>query len=257
MLSIIERTQLAKSLGMSGNNIANIINILRYMRKLKEPIMTEKLEEIPTYAVYPIKGSRKILMLLKPRAREVTYTPWGVQILKLNQNKLLSYQTITNIIARSNDLIAIPYIKGRSEYEIEQLILSITNQPKYEIKDIIHTDLPFYAGRYGNPASVIKVLKPLLSCQKIQYTDLSMSPKGTQMYNVLKYAVDDNSLNNERKIIRGKNDDYMIRSSDINFKDILNDIKKCGKVYYMIGTKKHTVNFGDIEKIGHAMAIVI
>lgn len=257
LLSIIERTKLAKSLGMSGNNINNIINILRYMHKLKEPIMTEKVEEIPTYAVYPIKGSRKILMLLKPRTREVTYTPWGVQILKLNQNKLLSYQAITNIIARSNDLIAIPYIKGRSEHEIEQLILKEINKEKYEIKDIIHTDLPFYTGRYGNPASAIKVLKPLLSCQKIQYTNLSMSPKGTQMYDVLEYAVDDNSLNDDKKIIRGKNDDYIIRSSDINFKDILNDIKKCEKVYYMIGTKKHTVNFGDIEKIGHAMAIVI
>ena len=258
-LTIIDRKNLAKNLGMGGDNIDNIINILRYMHKLKEPIiLPEKLEEeIPTYAVYSIKGRKKILMLFKPRIREVIYAPYGVQTLKLNPDKLFSYQAITNIVARSKELIAIPYIKGRSESEIERLILNEINKQKYDINDIIHTELPLYTGRYGNPASAIKVLKPLLSCQKIQYTDLSMSPKGTQMYNVLDYAVDDDSLNDDKKIIRGKNNDYMVRSSDINFKDILNDIKNCGKVYYMIGTKKHTTNFGDIEKIGHAMAIVI
>ena len=258
-LSTTEINKLSKNLGMKGNNIDNILNILRYMHKLKEsPVIINKLdEEIPTYAVYSVRGSRKILMLLKPRTREVTYTPWGVQVLKLDKNKLFSYQTITNIIARSKELIAVPYVKGRSEYEIEQLILNETNQPNYEIKDIIHTDLPLYKGRYGNPASAIKILKPLLSCQKRQYTDLSMSPKGTDMYTMLDYAVDDNNLNDDNKIIRGKNNDYIIRSSDINFNDILNDIKNCGKVYYMIGTKKHKDKFGDISEIGHAMAIVI
>lgn len=256
LLSTIERNKLAKNLGMRGDNINNIINILRYMHKLKPSILPEKLEEIPTYAVYSIKGPKKILMLLKPRTREVTYTPYGVQTLKLNQSKLFSYQTITNIVARSKELISIPYIKGRSESEIERLILNDIKQQKYEIKDIIHTELPLYTGRYGNPSSVIKILKPLISCQKNQYTNLSMAPKGTEMYDLLSYAVD-NDLNDDNKIIRGKNNDYMIRSSDINFEDILHDVKNCNKAYYMIGTQKHIGKVGEISEVGHAMAIVI
>jgi len=256
-LSDIERNALAKTLGMKGNNIDNIVNILRYMHKLKEVKNIKLEEEIPVYAVYSIKGIKKILMLLKPRVRKVTYTPYGVQTLKLNPFKLPSYKSITNIVARSEDLTYIPYLKGRSEYEIDQLIADEINKSKYQIKDIDHKDYPIYAGRYGNPASVIKILKPLISCQKVQYTSLSMASRETEMYTLLSLAVDDDDLNNDQKIIRGKDDNYMIRSSDLNFQNILNDVKKCGKTYYMIGTQKHHIKFGEINNIGHAMAIVI
>ena len=244
---------------MKGDDVRNIINILRYFKKLN-PEINNKIEEIATYLVYFIKGTKKILMLLKPRTREVIYTPYGIQmltpILKLNNNKLLSYRSITNVIAMSKELIFIPYIKGRSEIEIEELILLEINKSKYIIKDINYTDLPLYSGKYGNPTSVIKILKSMLNCQRNQYTNLSMAPKGTEMYELLSYAIDEN-INDDDKIIRGKDNNYIIRSSDINFQDILNDIKNCGEVYYMIGTSKHIGEIGEIDKVGHAMAIVI
>ena len=251
-LTLIDRKKLAKSLGMKGDNIDNIVNILRYIHKLKSEIPLKLKEDLPIYAVYSIRGVKKILMLLKPRTHEVTYTPWGVKALKLNQNKLFSYQTITNIVARSKDLIVVPYIKGRSESEIEQLILADINQPKYEIKDIIHTDLPIYSGRYGDPASPIKVLKSLLSCQKVQYTTLVQSPKDSDVYNTIKILVDKNDF-----VMMGKNNNYIIISTDIVFEDILHDIQKCGKVYYMIGTSKHLEKMGERVQIGHAMSIII
>ena len=49
----------------------------------------------------------------------------------------------------------------------------------------------------------------------------------------------------------GKNNDSII-SSSLTFKEILNDIRKCGRVYYLIGVTK---DFN--RKTTHAMAIVI
>src|SRR5436190_16665330 len=45
-LSTVEINKLSKSLGMKSNNIDNIINILRYMHKLKNSIISEQ-KEIP------------------------------------------------------------------------------------------------------------------------------------------------------------------------------------------------------------------
>jgi hypothetical protein len=254
-LSLIDRKTIAKNLGMQGDKIENILNILRYMHKLKEPIITE----IPVYAVYSITGLKKILMLLKPRTREVTYTPYGLQILKLNQFKLPSYQNITYLLARSEKLISIPYVKGRSEADIERLISDEFNKKqKHEIVDINYQEYPIYTGEYGRDLPVIESLKPLLSCQKYQHTELTMYPKNTQPYNtqLLIYFEDEENDSDIGKHIFGKNKDYII-SSTIGFNDILEDINNCGKVYYMISTQKGKEDFGEFSDTGHAMAIVI
>jgi hypothetical protein len=75
-----------------------------------------------TYSVYSLTGPRKILMLRKPFAHEVTYTPYGVTYLNLDKNKLPSYYESIYITDVKNKTISIPYIKGRSTEEIEKLI---------------------------------------------------------------------------------------------------------------------------------------
>jgi hypothetical protein len=85
-------------------------------------IVFEKIDT--TYAVYSIIGPRKILMLEKPFTKEIIYTPYGVEYLKLNKNKLPSYyeNIYTKEVLFKNKLVSIPYVKGRSPEEIEELI---------------------------------------------------------------------------------------------------------------------------------------
>jgi hypothetical protein len=247
---------------MKGNSIDNIINILRYMHKLKIPIIPiipiipEKLkEEIPTYAIYSIKGPKKILMLLKPRLHEVTYTPLGIEFLKLNRNKLPPYQLITNFIAQHNQkFVLLPYIKGRSEQEIERLISEQIIVQEYEIKDIIPTEI--YKGKYGAIYTVGKNLKPITSCQKNQYIVLQQALRNSPFYQEF--------INNPKEfdffllgeIMLGKNNDYVIMS-DVGFEAILHDIRNCGRVYYLVGVTKDLIMASEPDEVAHGMGIII
>jgi hypothetical protein len=91
------------------------------VRRIASKIITtdEKVE-----SVYALRGPRKIIMLRKLVSKEVIYTPYGVEYLKLNKNKLPSYYESFYItdVQRKNEFVSIPYLKGRSEDEINQLI---------------------------------------------------------------------------------------------------------------------------------------
>jgi len=77
-----------------------------------------------TFAVYSIKGPKKILILKKPFTKEIIYTPYGIEYLGLDKNKLSSYYENVYIteVKFKDKLASIPYIKGRSTEEIERLI---------------------------------------------------------------------------------------------------------------------------------------
>lgn len=89
-------------------------------KEINSPSITgnEKIE-----AIYSITGPRKILMLRKLINKEAIYTPYGVQYLKLNVNKLPTYYQAVYLtdIQRKEEFVEISYQKGRSE-EINRLI---------------------------------------------------------------------------------------------------------------------------------------
>jgi hypothetical protein len=80
--------------------------------------------EEKTEAVYSITGPRKIIMLRKIIDKEVIYTPYGVEYLKLDKNNLPSYHDSLYItdIKNKGKFVSIAYQKGRSEDEINRLI---------------------------------------------------------------------------------------------------------------------------------------
>jgi len=117
--------------------------------------------ELPVYAVYSRTGPRKILMLLKPRSKEVTYTPLGVQFLNLNPYNLPPYELTTNFLAiNDHQFILLPYLKGRT---VEQLITIQPTQPEYEIIDITPGEI--YTGGYGQISPVSRSLESVTTCQ--------------------------------------------------------------------------------------------
>ena len=63
-------------------------------------------------------------MLRKPFTQEVIYTPYGVTYLNLNPNKLPSYYESIHDTIDNDKFVSIPYIRGRSEEEINDLIAS-------------------------------------------------------------------------------------------------------------------------------------
>lgn len=261
---------LAEELGVfNSNNIkASVMNVLKYLHKI-----IAKVETATEYAVYhlpPIVNNyfyhkdsfKNALMLLKPRQHEVVYTNAGIKILNLNPNRLPSYIRISNMVAMNKDLITIPYLKGRSVEEIQQLIEDFNNQPKYDITDLNYLDYGIYQGKYGNILLLEDSLKATLSCQKYQYIMLGMAPKGTEWYNKNAELLAEAekmkfNLFGAGRMIMGKNNNYVITSGTVGFKDVLKDLEKCQKVYYLIGTQKNVGKIGEYADTAHAMAIVI
>ena len=74
----------------------------------------------------------------------------------------------------------IPYVKGRSEAEIEHLITGRTPEPEYEVRNINLGQI--YRGEYGKIVPVSKNLKRVTPCQESQHISLSQSPKGSPFY---------------------------------------------------------------------------
>lgn len=213
-------------------------------------------QESPIFAVYSRTGPRKILMLLKPRANEVTYTPSGIQLLKLDTNKLPPYALITNSLARNEQqFVLLPYVKGRSEQEIEQLIAENPPQTEYQINDIIAEQI--YKGEYGLLPRVSQNLRSVIPCQKDQSILLQQALRGSPFYQG--YIEDPKTFHDLFKlgeIMLGKNNDYII-TSDLGFESILKDIRNCGRVYYLVGVTKDLIMASEFEDMAHAMAIVI
>lgn len=248
-LSEIELLQLAQLLTMKTTNIHHIINILKYMHKLDESVKDEQ----PIYAVYSRQGPSKILMLLNPRLREVTYTPTGIQVLKLNKNNVPGYIFAAMVSGQYDKFLTIPYVKGRTEEEIRNLIENPVDE--YNIKDIELGDI--YTGIYGKVGKMEKSLKSITSCQKIQTITLSQAPKGTPWYNsfiTMKNTFDEIDPG---MFVLGKNEDYIITTNGVNFEKILDDIKKCGRVHYLIVITKDKMTWGETEETSHAMALVV
>jgi len=248
-LSHEDLSNLSKTLDMKTTNIDNIINILKYMHKLDENVK----EEHPVYAVYSRKGPNKILMLIKPRTQEVTYTPTGVEYLKLNKNQLPGYIYSTIVSGQHNKFLTVPYIKGRSEKEIEELRKNLGDE--YNIKDIELGDI--YIGEYGKVGRIQQTLSSLRSCQKVQTITLSQAPRGTPWYNQFIKLSKNFDETDPGTFVLGKNGDYIITTNAVSFEKVLNDIKKCEKVYYLITVTKDKTVWGEIEETAHAMAFVI
>jgi hypothetical protein len=210
--------------------------------------------EPPVYAIYPREGPRKILLLLKPNSREVVYTPLGITFLKLDQQRLPSYELAANLVARGgSEYVALPYLKGRSETEVEQLISQQPIPEEYQIRDI--TPGAIYQGPYGKIERIERSLQQVAPCQEHQYFKLSNSPKGSPFYNRFIQQLDNFFPG---QLIMGQGGDSLI-SSTLGFEDILDDLEKCGRVYYLIGVSKDKINVTQVasEETAHAMGITI
>ena len=217
----------------------------------------EETTQPPVYAIYSRTGPRRILMLLKPRSREVVYTPLGIELLGLNRERLPPYEIATNIVARGeSQYVALPYLKGRSEAEVEQLISQQPLPQEYQITDIAPG--PIYQGAYGKIDPVGQTLKGVTPCQEHQYFRLSQAPRGSPWYNSFVHLADRSGVILDEQMFLGKNGDYIV-SSTLSFSKILEDLQNCGRVYYLIGVSKDMVTPSQLasEETAHAMAIVI
>jgi hypothetical protein len=226
-------------------------------RILPEGQGTDKSEQ-PIHSVYLRDGPRKIIMLLKPRSAEVVYTPFGITELALNRYKLPSYVVATGIVSRDpGKYILLPYKKGRSESEIEELIIRAGPLVEYNIVDIEGGEL--YRGQYGHVAPVKKKLRELLSCQSGSHINLTRIPKTFEIYSTFEEAVRTGVYEEgDAGIIMGKKDEYII-VVDVGFNDILRDIRKCGDsrpVNYLVVASTDRLRPGDDEN-SHALAFTI
>ena len=220
--------------------------------RLEEKVTTEP----PIHAIYARTGPRKILMLLKPRSREVVYAPYGIDYLRLDRQRLPPYELATNIVARGGaQLVSLPYLKGRPEEEIERMILAQQPQPEYQITDILPGNI--YTGEYGKLEPVGQALRTVTPCQRTQYLSLAQSPRGSPFYDRMIVVARSFDALGPGSILLGKNGDYIV-SSTLGFKYIIEDIRKCGRVYYLIGVSRHkTGQTIAAEETAHAMAIVV
>lgn len=77
--------------------------------------------EPEVFAIYSRTGTKKILALINYKTGEVTYTPFGIEFLKVNITNLPSYIHLIDI-TNTDDYVSIPYVKGHSKLELERLI---------------------------------------------------------------------------------------------------------------------------------------
>lgn len=154
------------------------------------------------------------------------------------------------------DYVALPYLKDRSEAEVEQLITRQPVSPEYQIKDIVPG--PIYRGAYGKIEPVGQTLRGVTPCQEHQYFRLSQAPRGSPWYNSFVHLIDETGDLLDGQMILGKDRDYIV-SSTLGFDDILRDLQNCGRVYYLIGVSKDIVTSSRLasEETAHAMAMVI
>jgi hypothetical protein len=231
----------------------NIVDIIPSKREVTNP--PPIFEKSQVFAVYSRTGPRKILMLLEPGSYKLTYTPAGIQFLNLHRDKLPSYELTTNLLVRqAQDFVLVPYIKGRSEQEIERLM---SEQPEYNISDIFPGGM--YTGEYGNISRVGQSLKSVTFCQGEHYFFVGRSPRGTELYDeyiTLSENFGDPDFMDPGVMMMGKNNDYVV-TSDMRFDSILADVRKCGRVYYLIGATKDIGKSIKSPEEYHAIAIVI
>ena len=121
--------------------------IRRYMAKMTPEQSYNRVSRIATFAygssthsgdydgaaLYSLTKPRKIIFLYKVKTGEIIYTPYGVNYLKLNTNKLPTFVEIYPLISNFKEYVLIDYIKGRSEQEIEEAIEEKINNNKYDL----------------------------------------------------------------------------------------------------------------------------
>jgi hypothetical protein len=233
----------------SSHNLKSLIALLT----------TTQSKEPPVHAIYYRDGPHKILMLLKPRSKEVVYTPYGIESLKINPVRLPSYTEATILFHKyGDDLVSIPYKKGRSSDEISELIAKVPLSQSHSIVDL--PSGPFYEGRYGKSLPVEKALQSLDTCQSDMSIHLNASYRGGIFYEKMPPLVGPTSgvsILSPGMMIMGKNNDYVIDSS-YNFDQVMEDISKCGRVHYMITSIYGLLDISDPNaRVGHALAMSI
>lgn len=113
-------------------------------------------QEHAVWSVYGAAGG-KILALLTPACRGVTYAPAGMTVLKLNRERLPTYHEAVAMFSLHSDLFVVtPYRKGRCEAEVTALIWSV--RQKREVRDLDVSSFPLYTGKYGDPKPVRALL---------------------------------------------------------------------------------------------------
>lgn len=119
---------------------------------------------LPIWAIYSRTGFKKILFLLKPRSREVVYTPFGLEVLSLQRTSLPPYEMAAHLIARYEEkYVILPYHQGRSSSEVEDLITEYSPL-NYNIRDIPLDTI--YTGLYGKIEPVGLALSKILPHQR-------------------------------------------------------------------------------------------
>jgi hypothetical protein len=220
-------------------------------------------------AVYPRDNATKPYMLFDPKSRKVTYTPLDVERLQLNLISLPTYFQAIHLLANNTELVTVPFVKGRSQEDINSLISSVpTPIGSQYIEDIDIVNIPVYTGVYGNPAKVQaleKLVGHLVPCeQKNTKIYVNSIPEGSEdyerevkYYELIELAVKYNLIGYEKV---GKSvpygNSFIISTS--SFDDIINDINNCGRVYYLATT-------GTFEETGlriknnttHALVLIV
>ena len=132
------------------------------------------------YCRTPEKTSYKILALLTPLQRKLSYTPTGMQLLKRTPQTLPSFVQMVALLSIKKDLfVVVPYQKGRTQLEIHALIYAhpiVTG-----VQDVDVASFPLYKEKYGNPQPV----RERLLEQGIKNISLAFTPSSNPLSEVL------------------------------------------------------------------------
>lgn len=132
------------------------------------------------YCRSPEKTTYKILVLLTPVSKKLSYTPTGMQLLKLTPQTLPSFEQMVALLSIKKDLFAVvPYEKGRTQLEIHALIYAHPIVTGVQDVDVISFAL--YKGKYGNPGPV----RSRLLEQGIKNISLTFTPASDPLSEVL------------------------------------------------------------------------
>jgi hypothetical protein len=231
------------------------------------------------YAIYAKNGNeRKVLFILKPHYRQVTYTKYGVQELNLD-HPLPNYIDAVKKLFSDLSLVHIPFRKGRMTEEINELIKEQI-QTKSDVSDMN------LCSTFAGPIDMNDHTRSKFRALQASFVNLKMYSAKTATYNKASQTLgekknsDLNSLfgalngdlgvMNEilnsglapllddhratpkvsSNVIWGKNRDYIIDPS-IRVQDVLKQLNEQGFVRYIVSI--HI----DGRLLPHTMVIMI
>lgn len=224
-------------------------------------------EDIANYAIafYQRDHLDKIIALIYPSIWKIIYTPFGIQQLHLNANRL---PTLTQILPQLSTMVAVPYRKGRSKEEVQSLLAP----PTAGINDIYEPPAVRNVNSVGDPDALL-FKNDLIKCMKfrigvvnvryqrstdpdwVQFKAMAKDNFGIRVSNQVRQAARHIKLNGQDPPLQIGSDHVII--STLTISEVVENLSRCPSIvgYIVAGFRGPLGQMGD-SKTGHAFAIM-